>query len=490
MRRPPTSSLLAAAAVLVTAGGIAALPSVPAGAATPCTVAYSVTSQWSSGFQGSVVITNGSSATSSWTLTFDFPGGQKVTQGWNGSWSQSGTTVTVSNASWNGTIGTGASVSAGFLADGTGTGSAPTAFKLGGVTCNEDSPSPPPTSPPTSPPAGPAPALTVSGNKLVDATGATRRLLGVNRSGGEFMCVQGRGIWDGPVDDASIAAMRTWKINTVRIPLNEECWLGNSNIDAAYRGATYIAAVKDYVTRLEAHGITPVVELHWTHGQYTGNSAGCSDLYASCQKPMPDAEYGPAFWTSVANTFKGDQAVVFDLFNEPYPDRATSSLDDAWKCWRDGGTCSGIGYQVAGMQTLVNAVRSTGARNVIMLGGLAYSNDLGKWLTYRPADPAGNLAASVHVYNFNTCGNSSCWDSTLAPVAAQVPLVAGETGENTCGHSFVDQLMSWFDAHGVSYLAWTWNTWDCSSGPSLISAYDGTATAYGAGLKAHLQAIA
>jgi hypothetical protein len=126
---------------------------------------------------------------------------------------------------------------------------------------------------------------------------------------------------------------------------------------------------------------------------------------------------------------------------------------------------------------------------VILAGGLAYSNDLSQWLTHRPTDPAGNLAAAYHVYNFNSCASESCWNSTLAPVAAQVPLVAGEIGENTCSHGFVDQVMKWFDDHGLSYLGWTWNTWDCSSGPSLISSYDGTPTAYGTGLRDHLRAL-
>lgn len=203
----------------------------------------------------------------------------------------------------------------------------------------------------------------------MDAGGATRRLLGVNRSGGEFMCVQGRGIFDGPVDDASVKAIADWKANTVRIPLNEECWLGLSTIDPAYAGANYINAVKDLVAKVKAHGMTPVVELHWTYGQYTGNSAGCSDVHASCQKPMPDMQYTPSFWASVANTFKNDGTVVFDLFNEPYPDRATSTTTQAWQCWRDGGSCPGIGYEVAGMQDLVDSVRGTGATNLILAGG-------------------------------------------------------------------------------------------------------------------------
>lgn len=489
MRHPPRSVLLAAAGAVALVGSVV-VPVVAAQGATPaCTVEYAVTGQWDSGFQGSVKVTNNQAALSGWKLTFDFAGGQQVSQGWNAKWSQSGTIVTAANEGWNGALGTGASVSAGFLASWSGSNPAPAAFKLNGTPCNVDAEptTPPPTTPPPS--GGTPPALRVSGNKLVDADGTTRRLLGVNRSGGEFMCVQGYGIWDGPVDDAAIKAIADWKANTVRIPLNEECWLGLSDVKPEYGGANYIAAVKELVARVEAHGMTPVLELHWSYGQYTGNSAGCSDVHATCQKPMPDMRYSPAFWSSVASTFKDDRAAVFDLFNEPYPDRAASSATDAWTCWRDGGTCPGISYEVAGMQDLVDSVRATGAKNVIMAGGLAYSNDLSQWTAYKPTDPAGNLAAAYHVYNFNSCASESCWNSTLAPVAAQVPLVAGEIGENTCAHGFTDRVMKWFDDHDLSYLGWTWNTWDCSSGPSLISAYDGTPTAYGAGLRDHLRAL-
>ncbi|MER6382939.1 glycoside hydrolase family 6 protein [Streptomyces sp. NPDC001250] len=291
----------------------------------------------------------------------------------------------------------------------------------------------------------------------MDAAGTTRRLHGVDRSGGEFMCVQGHGIWDGPVDDTAIKAIARWKANGVRIPLNEECRLGVSGIKPEYGGTHDIDAVKDLVARVEAHGMTPILDLHWSYGQYTGNSAGCSDVHATCQKPMPDRQYSPSFWAWVASTFKDDPAPVFDLFNGPYPDRASPSTADAWNCWREGGTCPGIPYEVAGMQDLVDSIRGAGARNVMMAGGLAYANDLGQWTAYRPADPAGNLVAAYHGYNYNTCATESCWNSTLAPVADQVPLVAGEIGENTCAHGFVDQAMKWFGDRGLSYLGWTRN---------------------------------
>jgi hypothetical protein len=74
-------------------------------------------------------------------------------------------------------------------------------------------------------------------------------------------------------------------------------------------------------------------------------------------------------------------------------------------------------------------------------------------------------------------------------VAASVPLTLSEIGENDCAHGFVDGLMDWADAHAVGYLGWTWNTWDCGSGPSLIDDQSGTPTAYGQGLKTRLARV-
>lgn len=47
------------------------------------------------------------------------------------------------------------------------------------------------------------------------------------------------------------------------------------------------------------------------------------------------------------------------------------------------------------MQTLVDAVRKTGADNVIMLGGLDYANDLTGWLKYKPKDPDHSLCKFI-----------------------------------------------------------------------------------------------
>jgi hypothetical protein len=338
-----------------------------------------------------------------------------------------------------------------------------------------------------------APQLHVSASKLVNASGTQVVLHGIDRSGTEYACVQGNGIFDGPSDQASITAMKSWGVNAVRVPLNEACWNAESYVNSAYAGANYQSAIESYVNLLNDNGMVAILDLHWTDGLYTGSSAGCSSAEATCQKPMPDTAESVPFWTSVAGAFKGNDAVIFDLFNEPYPERADNDNEtEGWQCWLNGGSdCVGISYSVAGMQTLVNAVRGAGASNVIMLGGLEYSNDLTQWLTYKPTDPDNNLTASWHSYNFNTCSTQSCWTSQVEPVIAQVPVIAGEIGENDCADTYVDPLMSWLDSESTSYLAWAWNAdFNCSSGPGLVTDYSGDPTAYGAGVESHLQALA
>ncbi len=108
-------------------------PPPPAGA---CQVVYTP-NNWPGGFTGQVVITNtGSTAISSWSLGFTFPGDQKVTSNFNGGFSQSGEAVTLTNASYNGSIPVGGSVNDGFQGTWTNSDAAPTSFTLNGATCS------------------------------------------------------------------------------------------------------------------------------------------------------------------------------------------------------------------------------------------------------------------------------------------------------------------------------------------------------------------
>ena len=116
-------------------GAVALAGAAPASAATGCSVAYSVTSQWSTGFGVAITVTNLGSSLTSWTLGYSYAGNQQLSQGWNGTWSQAGQNVTVANASWNGSLATGGSAAVGANFSYSGTNTSPTAFTLNGVAC-------------------------------------------------------------------------------------------------------------------------------------------------------------------------------------------------------------------------------------------------------------------------------------------------------------------------------------------------------------------
>jgi non-reducing end alpha-L-arabinofuranosidase len=143
----------AAATICLLAGGGAAGTQLASAASTGCQVSYAVTAQWPGGFGASVSITNLGDALSGWDLTWSFSAGQTISQLWNGSYTQSGAQVSVTNAAYNGSIPTGGSVSFGFNGNWTGSNPVPASFALNGTACTGSVTSPPPTSPPpTSPP--------------------------------------------------------------------------------------------------------------------------------------------------------------------------------------------------------------------------------------------------------------------------------------------------------------------------------------------------
>src|ERR1700688_4836101 len=96
--------------------------------------------------------------------------------------------------------------------------------------------------------------LSVSGNHLVDVNQQPVRFLGVNLSGPEYACIQGWGIFDGPSDAASVQAIASWHVNTVRVLLNEDCWLGINGVNSAYAGSNYQQAIVNYVNLLHQNG--------------------------------------------------------------------------------------------------------------------------------------------------------------------------------------------------------------------------------------------
>ena len=322
-------------------------------------------------------------------------------------------------------------------------------------------------------PTGPVGGVRVMGNFLVATDGHPVQLDGVSRSGTEYECLTGNAIFDGPAGASAVAAISTWHVDAVRLPLNEDCWLGVNGVPAATSGDAYRNAITAFVRQLEARGMVVDIDLHWS-------AAGAAE--AKGQQQMPDEDHAVGFWRSVASAFGHDPEVIFELYNEPY--------GVSWSCWRNGcwipardGTHE---YLAVGMQDLVDVVRTAGARNPLILDGLARASDLSGWRTYEPEDPLHALVAGWHLYGPSPC-LATCWQRSLTEMQG-APLLVTEFGEVDCGSAYVLQLMSWLDARGIGYLAWAWDTWRGCSGPSLIASYAGAPHgAYGAAVMHHMK---
>jgi len=339
-------------------------------------------------------------------------------------------------------------------------------------------------------------ALHVAGNQLVNQQGQTIRLIGVNVPASAQCIPTGPhtspGIFAFPSATQTAAAIAGWHANVVRITVNEDCWLGINGGNPAYTGDPYRVDIANVVAVLHTRGIYAIIDLHT-------NAPGATP--STSQQVMADADHALAYWTSVADTFMDDPAVILEPYNEPHITRANAQTENPWQCWRDGCLADELDqyrnhripgatpWRTAGMQSLVDAIRAAGATNAILIDGLNWSQDLTQLLAYLPTDPRHQLIADYH--NYMSAGSKNTpgyWDSVIAPVAARVPVMTSEFGEKDCGSASVTHYMQWADRHNISYIPWLWMAWPCG-GMGLISNWDGTPSNYGRAFYDHFRTV-
>jgi hypothetical protein len=331
--------------------------------------------------------------------------------------------------------------------------------------------------------------IQVKGDKFVSASdGSTLQIVGTNISGLET---------GSPSRWASFAnaGVAFWSrvinfdgqgVNTVRLPLNEASWLNYTCYDSGtgasgslYSAApgggytpdpagVYQATVKKAVADATAAGLYVILDLHWGS---PNNSQG-QPLCPIGQPAYADADHSLAFWKSLADTFKGNPAVIFELFNEPFGSNnygnwvngADGAGPDAITL-RDGGAFSpflqqnneggnaihsvSMSWQVAGMQDMVNTIRAEGATNVILSSPIGWAGEIETWLAAKPTDPIGQLGVAWHVYGYNKGTGAP-----LAVLAAGYPIAITETyGLGAIGG------YGWAASQRIGYIWWGWNDW-------------------------------
>ncbi len=418
--------------------------------------------------------------------------------------------------------------------------------------------------------------LRVKGDKFVDGDGNVIQLRGVNRPGLEYGCSQmnqfisdpwsagNNGTNDGKTlayADKVASSLLSWDkagapghaINTVRVPLNEECWLGINGAPAAFSGANYQAFVKRLVDNLTKQGMYVVLVNHWSGAGTWLPGRDKDGKVINGQNVAPNADHAFDFWTSIASQYKSYTNIMFDVFTEPSIQCSDSSdvtadcpqsvinagyyAQDAWawNLYLKGGYFTygqrfnqpgyetwksrvGVRFKVAGTQEITDTIRATGSTAPIAIealgGGSGYVDMMGSHL---PIDPLKSIVASTHSYSFGGFKTSADglpnYDATLASgkgpnpdspsgpqyaINGRFPFYLGEYGQTQCpinavGHEFTKSTMDWLDKHQYAGTAWGWDEGEGCYGPSLVAKGGGddtgAVTEFGADVKAHLQSL-
>jgi TolB protein len=306
--------------------------------------------------------------------------------------------------------------------------------------------------------------LKVVGTRIVNSRNEPVRLRGVNTA-----CLEWSSDGEGHILTTVSTAIRDWHVNTIRLPLAQDRWFGKAP-EQKDDGNAYRALIKQVVDRCAAQGCYVILDLHWSDAGEWGKQIG--------QHAMPDRN-SLAFWKELAGAYKNHPAVIFDLYNEPH--------DVNWELWQSGGQVTEKAtrrtpaktYEAIGMQTLLDAVRETGAMNVVIAGGLNWAYDMSGFLKGRQlADPKGNgVIYANHTYPFK--GDTvEKWVAKMEAATKAFPVIVSEFGSDSRtpdgrGESWVRQVLQALEDHG-----WNWTAWDLhpAAGPRLISDWKYTPT--------------
>ncbi|PTX97652.1 glycoside hydrolase family 5 [Verrucomicrobia bacterium LW23] len=288
--------------------------------------------------------------------------------------------------------------------------------------------------------------LRVVGNKVLDSDDKEVWLQGVNAGGLETLP------HDMQVIKSVVVAIDEWKSNCVRLPINETFWYGKSPYQKD-GGKEYRDKIDQIVTLCGNRGAYLVLDLH--------------------RFRAPKQEHAD-FWKDAATHYKDNPVVLFDIFNEPYA--------ISWEIWQKGGFVStnktGVdesqfisaeerkkleGFESIGMQGLIDAVRSTGAKNIIIAGGIFWCNDLtGVLKGYALDDKGGNgIMYSWHTYHWHPG-----WER-IPPIAEKYPIFLGEVGASPKGvmgfipekdqedpYTFSPDMLGFIQKYKIHWTGW------------------------------------
>lgn len=216
-------------------------------------------------------------------------------------------------------------------------------------------------------------------------TTANNDYRGVNLAGAEFS--EGRGTYGTTYIYPTTTEAQYYVdkgFNFYRIPFNWENMQTSLN---APLNTTELGRLKTLVNYLTSKGKYVLIDVH-NYARYDGKVIGTS--------AVPNSAFAD-FWTKMANEFKANSFVLFDLMNEP-----NTMPVSQWLSAANAATA---------------AIRATGATNKIMVPATDWDGS-GDWISGAMngfKDPGNNWAVQVHSYlDADSSGaGTECVSSTI-----------------------------------------------------------------------------
>ncbi|MEW1693726.1 cellulase family glycosylhydrolase [Streptomyces sp. NPDC091265] len=430
--------MLALLATGATVLGLTTLLGPQAAAATGCKVDYTITSQWQGGYQAGVKVTNLGNPVSGWTLKITMPDvGQKLVQGWNATWSQSGSTVSAAGLDWNRTLATGAAADLGFTGSFTGANPKPTAFTLNGVTCTGSlDGTPPPTDPPPA-----------SGGTPVEANGQLH-VCGVHLCNQYDRPVQLRGMsthgiqWFSKCyNNASLDALaKDWNADLLRVAM----YVQESGYETDPAGFT--SRVNSLVDMAEARGMYAMIDFHTlTPGD-----------------PNFNLERAKTFFSSVAARNSAKKNVIYEIANEP-----------------NGVSWAAIKNYA---DQVIPVIRAADPDAVVVVGTRGWSS-LGVSDGSNESEIVSNPVNATNVmyaFHFYAASHKDNYRATVSRAASRLPLFVTEFGSvSATGGGAMDRTSTtaWLDLLDqlqIGYANWTYSDANESSAAFKTGTCNGT----------------
>jgi hypothetical protein len=292
--------------------------------------------------------------------------------------------------------------------------------------------------------------LGTSGNKIVEQSSGRQVLLkGVNRSGLEYSAPGEKGFLAAAgIDQVQIRQIvENWGSNILRVPFNQD-WAMNGC--GGQPAETYLSAIDQMIDWAASAGCYTLLDLQWldAHTAYGHLHDGSPNFVA----PLPN-QLSLELWPMLANRYRDEPAVLFDVFNEPH-----NRLDDDPHALNlvanDGTLYEADQFDVRAEEwlpwarKLVEVIRGAHPQSLIWVPGVDWAYDL------RGIElDAENIVYSAHVYPNRLRWH---WRSRFGYVGVDRPLFLGEFGGGSGDLEWGERLLGFLEDKCCGWTAWSW----------------------------------